>query len=271
MKEDFNFDLKVESISNIDDLVSWWKRANHEDQSSFATLCSFPEYLKKLFRESNCGGKCFVIAFLLLIISLSLFLVFVLATLIAVISSATDVYKFLVNVIYYLYIALMVLLIINVILIFLVSMKIIKIEAPDQYQSKYDLFNEVISKYSINVEKLASYCNKKIIEIDAKTKEYQTHWKVFTLTLLPGCFLPLLPSFQNFIFKIYEQENIDDVNILLNGLTSYWSLLGMILILLFFIYIAGMIFIRIIYRLYTNRKTYYSLFTLSNSSLIFDL
>lgn len=167
MKEDFNFDLKVESISNIDDLVSWWKRANHEDQS------------------------------------------------------------------------------------------------------KYDLFNEAISKYGINVEKLALYCNKKIIEIDDKTREYQTHWKVLTLTLIPGCFLPLFPSFQNFIFKIYEQENIEDVSILFNGLGSYYSLISMFLVLLFFIYIVGVIFIKIICRFCTNRKTYYSLFTLSNNSMIF--
>lgn len=57
MRENSNFDFKMESISNIDDLISWWKGANHEDQSTITTLCSFPDYLKRLFKESSCGGK----------------------------------------------------------------------------------------------------------------------------------------------------------------------------------------------------------------------
>lgn len=269
MRENSNFDFKMESISNIDDLISWWKGANHEDQSTITTLCSFPDYLKRLFKESSCGGKCFVIAFLLLITSLFLFFVLALSALVAVISNATDVYIFLVHVMFYLYIALIVLLVTNVIFIFLVSMKKIKIVAPDQYQSKYDLFNKAISNYGINVEKLASYCNKKIIEIDDKIKEYQTYWKVFILTIILSPFLSFLSSFQNFIFEIYERDAIGDVNILLNGLTSLWTLIGIILVFLCFIYIVGMILIRIIYSSYTNRKTYYSLFTLSNSFMIF--
>lgn len=269
MTENTNFNLKVENISNIDHLISWWKGANHEDQSKFTTLCSFYDYLKILFKERGCGGKFFGIVLLLLIISFFLFFVLALATLIAVISRAADVYISLMQLMLYLYIALIVLIVLSGILILLASMKIIRIVAPEQYQSKYDLFNEAINKYSINVEKLASYCNKKIIEIDDKTKEYQTYWKVFTLTVIPSCFLPLLPSFQNFIFKIYEQENIEDVGILFNALTSYWILLGTVAFLLFFIYMVVAICIRAFYGAYANRKTYHSLFTLSCNYMIF--
>ena len=269
MRENSNFDFKMESISNIDDLISWWKNENHEDQSKITALRSFSDYLKQLFSESGCGGKSLVVIVSLLLISLFLFFLFALITLIAVVFSAKDVYIPLICVTRYLYIAFLVLLVIFGILFFLANIKIIKIVEPDPYQSKYDLFNKAISNYGINVEKLASYCNKKIIEIDDKIKEYQTHWKVFILTIILGLFLPLLPSFQNFIFEIYERDAIEDVNILLNGLTSFWALLGIISVFLCFIYIVGMILIRIIYSSYTNRKTYYSLFTLSNSFMIF--
>ncbi|MBF0912416.1 MAG: hypothetical protein HXK51_01475 [Atopobium sp.] len=57
MRENSNFDFKIESISNIDDLISWWKNENHEDQSKITALRSFSDYLKQLFRESGCGGK----------------------------------------------------------------------------------------------------------------------------------------------------------------------------------------------------------------------
>ena len=269
MRENSNFDFKMESISNIDDLISWWKNENHEDQSKITALRSFYDYLKQLFRESGCGGKSLVVIVSLLLISLFLFFLFALITLIAVVSSAKDIYIPLIYITSYLYIAFLVLLVIFGILFFLANIKIIKIVEPDPYQSKYDLFNKAISNYDINVEKLASYCNKKIIEIDDKTKEYQTYWKVFSLTLLPSCVLSSLSSFQNFILKTYEQENIENVDILFNALTSYWALACYILVLLCFIYIVGMILIRIIYSSYTNRKTYYSLFTLSNSFMIF--
>ena len=123
MKENPNFDPKVESISNIDELVSWWKKGNHEDQSYFTRLSS-------LFK-------------------------------------------------------------------------------PDPYLSKYDLFNDMVKRRGINVEKLASYCNKKIIEIDDRIKEYQTYCKVFMLTIITGCFLSLLPSVQDIIFKIFEKEHTE--------------------------------------------------------------
>ncbi len=183
MKENPNFDPKVESISNIDELVSWWKKGNHEDQSYLTRLSS-------LFK-------------------------------------------------------------------------------PDPYLSKYDLFNDMVKRRGINVEKLASYCNKKIIEIDDRIKEYQTYWKVFMLTIITGCFLSLLPSVQDIIFKIFEKEHTEDVSTLFTALTLYWGLIAEVLALLFLIYIIVMIFIRVIYSSYANRKTYHSLFTLSNSFMIF--
>lgn len=269
MKKDSYSNLEVENISNIDNLVSWWKKINHNDQSNIATLCTFKNYLKKLFKESSCSGKLFGIALLSLLISLILSLTLALTILITIHLNAVDMFKNLMPIINFLYIVLPILLVFNSILILLTNKGILRIVTPNQHQSKYNLFHKAINKYDIDVEKLASYCNKKVVEIDTKTKEYQAYWKTFTLTILASSLLPLLLSFQNFIFKIYEKENINDISILLNALRLYWALLFTILLLLFLVYIVGVFFVSFTYRSHTNRKTYYSLFVLSNNSMIF--
>lgn len=264
MKENPNFDPKVESISNIDELVSWWKKGNHEDQSYFTCLSTLINYFIKLVRKGDCGEKFFAVVFFLLIfVGILLF-----ASFVACLCTANQ-YVFLIYISLFLCKTFIVLLSLFAILISLACGKIIKITKPDQYLSKYDLFNDVVKRRGINVEKLASYCNKKIIEIDDRIKEYQAYWKVFMLTIITSCFLSLLPSTQDMIFKIFEQEHTEDVSTLFTALTLYWGLIAEVLALLFLIYIIVMIFIRVIYRSYANRKTYYSLFTLSNSSMIF--